>query len=60
VTLGLVHGSQPDAIVLCHDPTRTHISDAPHIRIPPLKDVARMYLEAASLTNPGVRLVARA
>jgi uncharacterized NAD-dependent epimerase/dehydratase family protein len=57
VTLGLVHGSQPDAIVLCHDPSRTHISDAPHIRIPPLSEVARMYLEAASLTNPAVRLV---
>lgn len=57
VTLGLVHGSQPDAIVLCHDPTRTHIADAPHIAIPPLSDVADVYLRAARLTNPGVRLV---
>ena len=26
VTLGLVHGSQPDALVICHDARRTRIS----------------------------------
>lgn len=57
VTLGLVHGSQPDAIVLCHDPARTHVMDAPHIAIPPLAKVANAYLQAARLTNPDVRLV---
>lgn len=57
VTLGLVHGSQPDALVLCHDPSRTHIGLAPHIRIPPLDTLARRYLEAAELTNPDVRVV---
>jgi uncharacterized NAD-dependent epimerase/dehydratase family protein len=57
VTLGLVHGSQPDAIVLCHEPGRTVIIGSEHIAIPPLGKVARMYLEAASLTNPHVRLV---
>jgi len=57
VTLGLVHGSQPDALVLCHDPSRTVIVDAPHIPIPPLDVVARRYLDAARLTNPDARLV---
>lgn len=57
VTLGLLHGSQPDAIVLCHDPARTHIADAPHIEIPSLRTAARRYLEAAQLTNPAARLV---
>lgn len=57
VTLGLVHGSQPDAMVLCHDPRRTHIIDAAHIAIPSLSTVAERYLEAARLTNPAVRLV---
>lgn len=56
VTLGLLHGSQPDAIVLCHDPSRTHIADAPHIEIPPLPIVVEKYLDAARLTNPAVRL----
>ena len=26
VTLGLIHGSQPDAMVLCHDPLRFKIN----------------------------------
>jgi len=57
VTLGLLHGSQPDALVLCHDPSRTHIGSSPHIAIPPLQDLARRYLDAGRLTNPAIRLV---
>ncbi|MBP6797663.1 MAG: DUF1611 domain-containing protein [Luteimonas sp.] len=57
VTLGLLHGSQPDALVLCHDPSRTHIGSSPHIAIPPLSELARRYLEAGRLTNPDIRLV---
>jgi uncharacterized NAD-dependent epimerase/dehydratase family protein len=57
VTLGLLHGSQPDALVLCHDPSRTHIADAPHIKIPPLSRVAERYIQAAQLTNVNVELV---
>jgi len=57
VTLALVHGSQPDALVLCHEPSRTHISMYPHVPIPPLDVIARRYVEAAQLTNPEVRLV---
>lgn len=55
VTLGLVHGSQPDAIVLCHDPSRTTIEDCPHIPLPTLATAIDRYLEAARLTNPAVR-----
>ena len=54
VTLGLIHGSQPDAIVLCHDPARQTIQDFPHIPIPPLRVAIDRYLEAARLTNPNV------
>lgn len=57
VTLGLLHGSQPDALVLCHDPRRTHIVTCPQVKIPPLDVLARRYIEAAQLTNPDVRLV---
>ena len=55
VTLGLIHGSQPDAIVLCHDPARLTIEDFPHVAIPPLGLAFDRYLEAARLTNPNVR-----
>ncbi len=56
VTLGLLHGSQPDALILCHDPTRQHIRNRPYAPIPPLDQLARRYLEAASVTNARARL----
>ena len=55
VTLGLVHGSQPDAIVMCHDPSRAHVEGYPHIPLPPLGAAIERYLEAARLTNAAVR-----
>ena len=54
VTLGLLHGSQPDEIILCHD-GRTHNADSPHIEIPPLHEVIDMYLMMGRLTNPNIR-----
>jgi uncharacterized NAD-dependent epimerase/dehydratase family protein len=55
VTLGLLHGSQPDAIVLCHDPTRTTIEEYPDYPIPPLATVIDGYLRAGRLTNRAIR-----
>lgn len=52
VTLGLLHGSQPDALVLCHDPTRLHIEGFPEFPLIDLDTAIRRYLEAAHLTNP--------
>jgi uncharacterized NAD-dependent epimerase/dehydratase family protein len=37
VTTGLIHGSQPDALVLCHEPTRTHMRGLPHYGLPSLE-----------------------
>jgi len=58
VTLGLLHGSQPDALVLCHEPRRSHIEDLPWAVIPPLGEAMRRYLDAARVTNPAARFVA--
>jgi len=55
VTLGLIHGSQPDYLVLCHEPTRTHMRGLPHYSIPDIDDCMNAALQAASLTNPAVR-----
>ena len=53
VTLGLIHGSQPDALVLCHDAGREAIHEVQgHFPIPPLDVVVDRYLSAARLTNP--------
>ena len=57
VTLGLVHGSQPDAMVLCHDPTRRTIEDCPGFLIPDLAEAMDLYLRVARLTNPSTRFV---
>jgi uncharacterized NAD-dependent epimerase/dehydratase family protein len=57
VTLGLLHGTQPDALVLCHDPTRRHLNGYAEFPIPSLEDAAELYLRLARLTNPAVQLV---
>jgi uncharacterized NAD-dependent epimerase/dehydratase family protein len=57
VTLGLLHGSQPDAIVLCHAPERLTIEEYPDYPIPPLQEVIDAYLQAGRLTNRAIRCV---
>lgn len=57
VTLGLIHGSQPDVMVLCHDPSRTHVNMYPDYKIGPLPEVMALYVQAARLTNPASRFV---
>ena len=54
VTLGLIHGAQPDAIVLCHEPTRTHMRGLPGWPLPDLRECLAANLSAARLTNPAV------
>jgi uncharacterized NAD-dependent epimerase/dehydratase family protein len=57
VSLGLLHGSQPDALVLCHDPLRKALNGFPHMPLPSLAEAMPAYLAAARLTNPRVRFI---
>jgi uncharacterized NAD-dependent epimerase/dehydratase family protein len=57
VSLGLLHGAQPDALVLCHEPTRKHMRGLPHYPLPDLKTCMDANLAAAALTNPKVHCV---
>jgi uncharacterized NAD-dependent epimerase/dehydratase family protein len=57
VSLGLLHGSQPDALVLCHEPTRKHMRGLPDSPIPDLKRCLEANIEAARLTSPAVKAV---
>lgn len=57
VSLGLLHGAQPDALVLCHEPTRTHMRARKDFPLPGLAQCMEANLQAARLTNPGVRFV---
>ncbi|MGH7646288.1 MAG: DUF1611 domain-containing protein [Gemmatimonadales bacterium] len=56
VTLGLLHGACPDAMVLCHQATRDFIGDyhgrEPWMRIPPLPELVAIYERAAAWIRP--------
>ncbi|WP_287460054.1 N-acetyltransferase DgcN [Sphingomonas sp.] len=56
VTLGLIHGSQPDALVVCHEPVRTHLLGFDY-KVPDLRRCIDMNVAAAQLTNPEARVV---
>jgi uncharacterized NAD-dependent epimerase/dehydratase family protein len=57
VSAGLIHGAQPDALVLCHEPTRTHMRGLPGYPIPDLDECMDLNLRLARLTNPHARFV---
>jgi len=56
VSLGLLHGSQPDALVVCHDATRTAIDGLEAFPTPSLAEAIELNLRLARLTNPAVRV----
>ena len=55
VSLGLLHGAQPEALVLCHEPGRAHLRGLPGRPLPDLAECLARNLEAARLTSPDVR-----
>lgn len=55
VSLGLLHGSQPDVIVLCHEPGRDRLLGYPDFPTPSLEDAIALHLRMGSLTNPKIR-----
>jgi uncharacterized NAD-dependent epimerase/dehydratase family protein len=57
VSLGLLHGSQPDAFVVCHDATRTVISGWELYPLPSIQDVIEQHIMLGSRTNPDIRCV---
>jgi uncharacterized NAD-dependent epimerase/dehydratase family protein len=57
VTLGLVHGTQPDAMVICHDARRSTLMGYVDFPIADFATCADTYLAAARLTNPRARVV---
>lgn len=54
VTLGLLHGSQPDAFVVCHEPTRTTMRGVKHA-LPTIAQVIERTIAEGSLTNPNIQ-----
>lgn len=54
VSLGLLHGSQPDAFVVCHEPTRTTMRGVVH-PLPSIGDVIERTISEGKLTNTVIR-----
>ncbi len=57
VTMALVHGGQPDALILCHEPTRPHMRGLPDYQLPSLHDVHEVGLRLARVVNPACEVV---
>ena len=56
VSLGLLHGSQPDVLVLCHEAQRTRVIRYPDFALPSLQEAMDLNLTLARRTNPAVRM----
>jgi uncharacterized NAD-dependent epimerase/dehydratase family protein len=54
VTLGLLHGSQPDAFIVCHEPTRTTMRGVEHA-LPSIAEVIERTMLEGKLTNPAIQ-----
>lgn len=55
VSLGLLHGSQPDVIVLCHEVGRERILGLEAYRTPELREAIDLTLQLGRRTNPRIR-----
>ena len=57
VTMALIHGGQPDALILCHEPTRTHMRGLPDYALPSLETLRDTALPLARIVNPACEVV---
>ena len=57
VTMALVHGGQPDALVICHEPTREHMRGLPDYQLPSIQDVQDVAMKLATWVNPDCKVV---
>lgn len=57
VTMALVHGGQPDALILGHEPTRAHMRGLPEYQQPSLEDLRDTALALAKVGNPNCKVV---
>lgn len=55
VSLGLLHGSQPDVFVLCHQPGRAQLLGVPGFDLPRVEDMIELTITLGRRTNPAIR-----
>ncbi|MEQ9172817.1 MAG: N-acetyltransferase DgcN [Rhodospirillales bacterium] len=57
VTLGLIHGSRPHALVLCHDAARREMRGTPGVPVPALEDCIAVNERMARMFEPDAKVV---
>jgi len=55
VSLGLLHGTQPDVFVVCHEPGRQHMAGLPGLPLPDVREIIDLTLTLGRRTNPSIR-----
>ena len=55
VSLGLLHGSQPDVLVVCHQPGRKFVLGHDDFPLPSLAETIDLNLRLGRRTNPAIR-----
>jgi uncharacterized NAD-dependent epimerase/dehydratase family protein len=55
VSLSLLHGSQPDVVVICHEPGRDRILGVPGYALPSVEEMIELVLRLGGRTNPAIR-----
>jgi uncharacterized NAD-dependent epimerase/dehydratase family protein len=56
VTMALIHGGQPDALILAHEPTRKHMRGLPGYALPSLEQLRDTALPLAQVANPACKV----
>jgi D-glutamate N-acetyltransferase len=55
VSLALLHGSQPNVLVVCHQPGRERVLGHPGFALPSIEDTIALALQLGSRTQPAIR-----
>lgn len=55
VSLALLHGSQPDVVVVCHEHGRERVLGYPHYPLPSVEETIALAVALGARTNPAIR-----
>jgi uncharacterized NAD-dependent epimerase/dehydratase family protein len=57
VSMGLLHGAQAQALIMCHEPMRGHMRGLPHQPLPSLAACVALNEQCARLTEPKAQVI---
>jgi len=57
VSMGLLHGSQPDAFVVCHEPGREICCSSTETKIPSIQDCIDLHIRCGQIVNSNIKCV---